>query len=225
MTTATDQSSPYQAAIAYETRLWIAVIASLLLAQVGMHVFGHQVSSLLGLIPAAVLFGVAVMAFRYYRRVKHISWIVITVALGIIGFSVAAEALGLRLLGDVDLTRLLVLGAEGPTQGILAVGHLFGDFSVVGIGIYQLVKWFRLRDTGVALSGIAALTGCCGTTAVLLAPIFSAVLGAFGIHSGVSYVMVATLLTAALVAIAYAWTGGIYRRRNSKPLDGGAIPA
>ena len=93
------------------------------------------------------------------------------------------------------------------------MGHLFGDFSVIGIGIYQLVRWFRLRDTGLALVGIAGMTGCCGTTAVLIAPILSAVLGAFGIHSGVSYVMVGTLVTVALVAIAYAWTGGIRLRR------------
>ena len=218
MTAESDQKSPFEAVIAYETRLWIAVIATLLLAEVWMHVFGHQASSLWGLIPAGVLFGVTVMAFRYYRRAKHISWIIITVPLSIIGFSVATEALGLQLLGDLDLTSIVYpggqnFGAEGPTHGLLAVGHLFADFSVIGIGIYQLVRWFRLRNARVALSGIAAFTGCCGTTAVLLAPIFSAVLGAFGIHSGVSYVMVATLLTAALVAVAYASTGGIPLRR------------
>ena len=213
MTAESGQRSPFDAVITYETRLWIAVIATLLLAEVWMHLFGHQASSLWGLIPAGVLFGVAAMAFRYYRRAKHISWIISAVALGIIGFSVATEALGLALLGDVDLTSILVLGAEGPTHGLLAVGHVSADLSVIGIGIYQLVRWVRLRNTGVALSGIAAFTGCCGTTAVLLAPILSAVLGTFGIHSGVSYVMVATLLTAALVAIAYAWTGGIRLRR------------
>ncbi len=31
------QKSPYEAALAYETRLWIAVIATLLLAEVWMH--------------------------------------------------------------------------------------------------------------------------------------------------------------------------------------------
>jgi len=207
------QKSPYKAAIVYETRLWIAVVATLLLSEVWMHLFGHQVSSPLGLMPAAVLFGVAGMTFEYYRRVKHVSWIMIAFALGMIGFSVATEALGLALLGNVDLRSILVLGADGPTHGFLAVGHLFADFSVVGIGIYQLVRWYRVRNTGLALTGIAALTGCCGTTAILLAPIFTAVLGAFGIHSGVSYVMVATLLTAALVAIAYAWTGGLRRKQ------------
>ena len=124
----------------------------------------------------------------------------------------------------MDLTSIvypggLKIGIEGPTHGFLAIGHLFAGFSVVGIGIYQLVRWFRLRNTGVGLSGIAALTGCCGTTAGLLASIFSAVLRAFGIHSGVSYVMVATLLTAALVTIAYALTGGI--RRKLYPLRTG----
>ncbi len=218
MTAESVQKSPFIAAIAYESRLWIAVIATLLLAEVWMHVFVHQAASLWGLIPAAVLFGVTVMAFRYYRRAKHIAWIIITVPLSIIGFSAATGALGLELLGNVDLTSVLYaggqsIGAEGPTHGLLAVGHLFADFSVIGIGIHQLVRWFRLRKSGVALSGIAAFTGCCGTTALLLAPIFSAVLGAIGIHSGVSYVMVATLLTAALVAIAYAWTGGITLRR------------
>ena len=123
----------------------------------------------------------------------------------------------LQLLGDLDLTSIVYPGgqafdAEGPTHGLLAVGHLFADLSVIGIGIYQLVRWFRLRNTRIALSGVAAFTGCCGTTAILLAPVFSAVLGTFGIHSGVSYVMVATLLTAALVAVAYASTGGFSLR-------------
>ena len=136
----TSQKSPYQAALAYDTRLWIAVIATLLLAEVWMHVFGHQVSSVWGLIPAAVLFGVSVMAFQHYSRMKHISWIIITVALGVIGFAIGTEALGLKLLGDADLTSILVLGAEGPTHGFLAVGHLFADFSVIGIGVYQLVR-------------------------------------------------------------------------------------
>ena len=207
------QKSPYEAALAYETRLWIAVIATLLLAEVLMHLLGHQVLSLWGLIPAAVLFGVSGMTLLYYRRVNHISWIMISFALGVIGFAIATESLGLALLGNVDLRSILVLGADGPTHGFLAVGHLIADFTVVAIGIYQLVRWYRLRDTGLALTGIAALTGCCGTTAILLAPIFAAVLGAFGIHSGVSYVMVATLLTAALVAIAYAWTGGLRHKR------------
>ena len=205
------QLSPAEEAMAYETRLWIAVVATLLLSEVWMHLLGHQVLSLWGLIPAAVLFGVAGMTLLYYSRVNHISWILITFALGVIGFAIATESLGLALLGDMDLTRILVLGADGPTHGFLAVGHLFADTSVVAIGLYQLARWYRVRDTGLALTGIAALTGCCGTTAILLAPIFTAVLGAFGIHSGVSYVMVATLLTAALVAIAYAWTGGLRR--------------
>ncbi len=218
MAAESSQNSPFEAAMAYESRLWIAVITALLLAEFWMHVFGHLASSPWGLIPAGVLFGIAVMAFRYYRRTEQISWIIITAPLSIIGFSIATDALGLRLLGGLDLTNILYaggqsFGAEGPTHGLLAIGHLFADFSVIGIGIYQLVRWFRLRKTGVALSGIAAFTGCCGTTALLLAPIFSAVLGAIGIHSGVSYVMVATLLTAALVAIAYAWTGGITLRR------------
>ena len=208
------QLSPAKEAMAYETRLWIAVVATLLLSEVWMHLVGHQVASLWGLIPAVVLFSVAVMTFQYYSRVNHISWILITFALGVIGFAIATESLGLALLGDMDLTRILILGADGPTHGFMAVGHLFADTSVVAIGFYQLARWYRVRDTGLALTGIAALTGCCGTTAILLAPIFTAVLGAFGIHSGVSYVMVATLLTAALVAIAYAWTGGLRRKRT-----------
>ena len=97
MTAEPGQKSPFEAAIAYETRFWIGVIATLLMAEIWMHVFGHQVSSLWGLIPAGVLFGVTVVAFQYYSRVKHISWIIIAVSLGIIGVSVATEALfGLR---------------------------------------------------------------------------------------------------------------------------------
>ena len=223
MTSESDQKSPFEAAIAYETRLWIGVIATLLMAEVWMHVFGHRTSSPWGLIPAGVLFGVTVVAFRYYSRVKHISWIIITVALGVIGVSVATEAVGLALLGDVDLTDFTdpdgattrLLGRVGPSHGLLAVGHVLSDFSVLGIGVYQLVRWFRLRrfrNTRVALTGIASFGACCGTTAVVLFPIFSGVLGAFGIHAGgFSYLMLGTLLSVGLVAIAfvYAWSGGL----------------
>ena len=218
MTTEAVRISSFQAETAYETRLWIAVIATLLLAEVWLHVLGHQAASLWGVIPAGVLLAVTVVAYQYYRGTERAPWIIITVPLSIIGLSIAADAVGLQLLADLDLTSFVypggqAFGAEGPTHGLLAVGHLFADLSVIGIGIYQLVRWFRLRKTRVALSGIAAFTGCCGTTAILLAPVFSAVLGVFGIHSGVSFVMVATLLTAALVAIAYASTGGIPFRR------------
>ena len=183
-----------------------------------MHLLGHRAASLWGVIPAGVVFAVAVGAYRYYRRTKRVAWIIVTAPLGIIGVSIAAEALGLQLLGNVDLSNILYpggqnFGAEGPTRGLLAFGHLFADLSVISIGVYQVVRWFQLRKTRVALSGIAAFTGCCGTTAILLAPVFSAVLGTFGIHSGVSFVMVATLLTAALVAIAFASAGGAPLRR------------
>ena len=143
----------------------------------------------------------------YYRRVQHLSWIIVTGLLSIVGFSIATEALGLELLGGVNLTNILVLGADGPTHGFLAVGHLFAVFSVVGIGISQLRRWFRMRNTGVGMVGIAALTGCCGTTAIVLAPVFMAVLAVFGVHSDVSYIILAALLTTVLIAIAYAWTG------------------
>ncbi len=201
----------YKRSVAQDTRLWIAVIAVLLLGEVGMHEIMHRVSRLWGLLFAAFLFGVAAMTFRYYRRVQHLSWIIVTGLLSIVGFSIATEALGLELLGGVNLTNILVLGADGPTHGFLAVGHLFADFSVVGIGIYQLRRWFRMRNTGVGLVGIAAVTGCCGTTAIVLAPVFTAVLAAFGVHSDVSYIILAALLTTALIAIAYAWTGGTRR--------------
>ena len=201
-----------------ETRLWIAVIAVLVLAEVGMHEFGHQFLSLWGLLLAAFLFVAAAMTFRHYRRMENIAWIIVTGLLSIIGLSITAEALELDLFGGVDLTSILVLGADGPTHGILAVGHLFADFSVVGIGIYQLIRWFRMRNSGVGLSGIAALTGCCGTTAILLAPVFTVVLAVFGIHSGVSLIIVAALLTAALIALAYAWTGGMKWALNFRQL-------
>ncbi len=197
----------YKSLVAQETRLWVAVIAVLLLAEVGMHEIMHRVSSLWGLLFAAVIFGASSMTLRYYRRVRRLSWIVVTGLLSIIGFSVGAEAIGLELLSGVDFSSVLVLGADGPTHGILAVGHLFADFSGVGIGIYQLTRWFHLRNTGVGLIGIASLTGCCGTTAILLAPVFTAVLAVFGVHSDASFVILAALLTAALIAIAYAWTG------------------
>lgn len=67
------------------------------------------------------------------------------VPLSIIGLSIAAEALGLQLLGGVDLTNILYsggqfFGAEGPTHGLLAFGHLFADLSVIAIGVYQFVR-------------------------------------------------------------------------------------
>ena len=149
MTTESVQHSPFEAEAAYETRLWIAVIATLLLTEVWMHLLGHLASSLLGVVPAGVLFAVTVVAYRHYRRTEEMSWIIITVPLSIIGFSIAAQALGLQLFGDLDLTRIVypggqAFGAEGPTHGLLAVGHLSADLSVIGIGIYQLVRWFRL---------------------------------------------------------------------------------
>ena len=71
------------------------VVATLLLSEVWMHLLGHQVASLWGLIPAVVLFGVSGMTYFYYQRVNHVSWIMIAFALGVIGFANAAESLGL----------------------------------------------------------------------------------------------------------------------------------
>ena len=73
-----NMSTSIEVSVARETRLWIAVIAVLLLAEVGMHQFGHQVLSLWGLLLAAFLFVAAAMSFRHYRRLGHISWIIVT---------------------------------------------------------------------------------------------------------------------------------------------------
>ena len=59
--------------VARDTRLWIAVIAVLLLGEVGMHEIMHRVSRLWGLLLAALLFGVAAMTFRGITVVCNIS--------------------------------------------------------------------------------------------------------------------------------------------------------
>ena len=52
-----DKKTPFKGAMILETRMWIAVIATLLLTEVGMHVFGHDTLPLWGLVIAAILFG------------------------------------------------------------------------------------------------------------------------------------------------------------------------
>ena len=98
-------STSFKESVTKETRLWIAVIAVLLLAEVGMHQFGHQVLSLWGLLLAAFLFVAAAMSFRHYRRIGHFSWIIVTGLLTIIGLSIGTQALGLDPLGGIDLTK------------------------------------------------------------------------------------------------------------------------
>ena len=195
------------ATVAQETRLWIAVIMTFLLVEVGMHQFGH-ISFLWGLILAVIIFATTAMTWRNYQQLKTAPWFIVTALLGIIGLTILSEAVDLGLLGDVDLTSLSALG-EGPRHGLLAITHVLSDFAVIGIGVYQLVRWYRLRNSTCALSGVVSFTACCGTTAVLLGAVLASALGVFGIHSGASFVMVAALLTVALATLAYTWAGRI----------------
>jgi len=163
-----------------------------------------------GLTLVVIILATTVMALRNYRKLKAISWLIISIILVLISFIILLEALGIKLLGNVDLTSLLVLGAAGPQQGLLAVAHLLSDFSVVGLGIFLFYRWYKLRTKSCAVGAAAAFTGCCGTTAILLAGF----LGIFGIHSEISFIIVAILVTAALAALAWAWSGRL--KKGSK---------
>lgn len=195
---------------AQQTRVWIAVILSLLLAEVGMHEFGHMTLAWAGTL-AAVLLAAAGLAGWMYRKYRAVAWLVVSPLLGLLAATILSDAVGLRVLESLNLSGLVVLGTEGPDHGLLGVGHLLADMAVIAIGVYQLARWIRLRNTGTALGAAAAFTACCGTTAVLLAPALAALgsaLGLAGIHVGYSLVVVAAVLTAAVAALGFALAGG-----------------
>lgn len=201
---------------AQESRAWIAVIVAILLAEVGMHELGH-ISLGWGLALAVIVFAATIVALRSYQRLRSIAWLVITPLLVVIGLTLMVEAFGWVLLSGVDLEGLAILGSAGPDHGLLGVTHLASDLAVIGIGLYQLFRWIRLRNTGSALGAVAAFTACCGTTAVLLAPAFAAIgslLGAFGLHLGISNIVVATILTVAIALLGFAFAEGIPFKKN-----------
>jgi hypothetical protein len=203
---------------AQESRAWITVIVAILLAEVGMHELGH-ISLGWGLVLASIAFAAGAVALRSYLRLRSVAWLIVTPLLVLIGLTLLVEALGLRPLSGVDLEGLIILGTEGPDHGLLAITHLMSDLAVIGIGVHQLFRWIRLRNTGSALGAAAAFTACCGTTAVLLAPAFAALsslLAAFGIHLGLSNVIVATILTLAVALLGYAFAERMPFNRNRK---------
>lgn len=203
---------------AQESRAGIAVILAILLAEVGMHELGH-ISLGWGLALAAIVFAAAIIALRSYQRLRSLAWLVVTPLLVAIGLTLLVEAFGLELLSGVDLEGLIILGSAGPDHGLLGVTHLVSDLAVIGIGIYQLYRLIRLRNTGSALGAAAAFTACCGTTAVLLAPAFTAlgsILAAFGIHLAISNVILATILTVAIALLGYAFARGMPFNKNRK---------
>lgn len=199
---------------AQETRVWIAVILSLLLAEVGMHEFGHLSPGRGGAL-AAVLLLAAGLAVWMYHRWRGLAWILVSAGLVLIAGTLILDPLGLLPLSRVDLSGVALLGTAGPDHGILGLGHLLSDLSVLAIGAFQLVRLYRLRNAATALGAAAAFTACCGTTAVLLAPAFAALagaLGALGIHVGQSAVVIAAVITAAVAALGFALAGGVRGR-------------
>lgn len=211
-------SSGYSMTTAQESRAWIAVIMAILLAEVSMHELGY-ISLGWGLLLAVIVLAASIVALRSYQRLRSIAWLVVTPLLVAIGLTLLVEAFGWELLNGVDLEGLAILGSAGPDHGLLGVTHLVSDLAVIGIGVYQLFRWIRLRNTGSALGAAAAFTACCGTTAVLLAPAFAAlgsILAAFGIHLGISNVVVATILTVAVALLGYAFADGMPFNKNSK---------
>lgn len=211
-------SSGYSMTTAQESRAWIAVIMAILLAEVGMHELGY-ISLGWGLLLAVIVLAASIVALRSYQRLRSIAWLVVTPLLVAIGLTLLVEAFGWELLNGVDLEGLAILGSAGPDHGLLGVTHLVSDLAVIGIGVYQLFRWIRLRNTGSALGAAAAFTACCGTTAVLLAPAFAAlgsILAAFGIHLGISNVVVATILTVAVALLGYAFADGMPFNKNTR---------
>lgn len=203
---------------AEETRVWIAVILSLLLAEVGMHEFDHP-NVLWGVVLAAVLLLSAGLASWMYRKRRGLAWIMVIAVLVPVAATVVMEPLGLHLLDAVDLSGVVILGTAGPDHGLLGLGHLISDVSVLAIGVFQLVRWYRMRNAATALGAAAAFTACCGTTAVLLAPLFSALggaLGVLGIHVGESSVVIAAVFTAAVAALGFALARGVSTGRRTQ---------
>lgn len=201
---------------AQESRAWIAVIVAILLAEVGMHELGH-ISLGWGVVLVLIVFAAGLVALHSYQRLRTLAWLVVTPLLAVIGLNLLLEAFDLELLSGIDLEGLAILGTAGPDHGLLGITHLVSDLAVIGIGVYQLFRWIRLRNTGSALGAAAAFTACCGTTAVLLAPAFAAlgsILGTFGIHLGISNVILATILTVAIALLGYAFAEGVSINKN-----------
>lgn len=193
-----------------ETRAWIAVILSLLLAEVGMHELGEITLGWGGAL-AAVLVAAAALAAWMYGQTRGFAWLAVAPPLLLVAGALVTDALGLQMLQSINLSGLVILGSAGPDHGLLGLGHLLADVAVLTIGGHQLVRWIRLRNTATALGAAAAFTACCGTTAVLLAPAFAALggaLGLAGIHIGDSLVVVAAVLTASVAALGFALAGG-----------------
>ncbi len=210
MNTSVKSAIEIRARAMVETRTWIAVILSLLLAEVGMHEWGHLTLGWGGVL-AGVLLAAAGLAGWMYIRYRGSAWLLVAPVVVLIAAAMIVDALGLVLVRSIDLSGLALLGSEGPDHGLLGLGHLLADLAVLGVGGYQLLRWFRLRNTATALGAAAAFTACCGTTAVLLAPAFAALggaLGLAGIHIANSLVVVAAVLTAAVAAMGFALAGG-----------------
>lgn len=186
--------------VVQETRSIVAVVLGFLSVEFAFHELGSLsiVSGLIALLAAS-------LTVRNYLMFRTSKWMILSAILSFVGVGTILHGLDLEPLQE--LRNVLPAFVPGPRHGLLGIAHLFADFSVIGLGIYQVVRWYRLRNSGCGVVALASVTGCCGSTAVVLTSALSSFLGPGVIHSGVSFVVVAAVMTATLAALAYAWVG------------------
>lgn len=192
--------------VVFETRSAVIVLLTLLLAELGMHELG-SIGITFRIIATIIALPVVVFTLRNYLRFKSARWIVILLILGIVEAGLTLAILGVEPLPWFTIGGLPETGLAYPRQGLFSIVHLVADFSVIGIGVYQLLRLYRLRSLSCGVMAVASFTGCCGTTGILLASVLSSLLGIGFLHSGISYVLIAATMTASLAVLAYASAG------------------
>ncbi len=196
-------------AAALEVRSMAAVVAAFVVVEAYLHQLrGYSLA--LGFAPAALTLAVAALAYMNYRRLGGLRWAIVGSALAFVGISLIVEAAAIEPLPRLVLSP----GFPEPRRGLVASTHLVSDSSVLGLGVFLLFFWYRLRASGIrgsgsAVAAVASLTACCGTTATLLTTLLSVVLGSAAIHVSFPWVLGAVLLTTSLLALAFALTGGL----------------
>lgn len=185
-----------------------AVVAAFVLVEAYLHQL-RRYSLALGFVPAALTLGVAGLAYMNYRRLNGLRWAIVGSVLAFVGISLIVEAAGIEPWPRLVLSRSF----PEPRHGLVAITHLVSDFSVLGLGVFLLFLWYRLRASGIRSSGsavaaVASLTACCGTTATIVTTLLSVMLGTTAIHVSFPWVVGAVLLTTSLLALAFALTGG-----------------
>lgn len=192
-----------------------AVIAAFVMVEAYLHQLrGYSLA--LGFVPAAFALAVAGLAYANYRRLGGIRWAIVGSTLALVGISLVVEAAAIEPLPWLVLPR----GFPQPRHGLVAITHIVSDFSVLGLGVFLLLLWYRLRRVGIRSSGtaiaaVASLTACCGTTSVLLTTVLTAALGSAAVHVTFSWVLAAALLTVSLLMLAL-WLSGGFRLATLK---------